>query len=77
MNQIAIDLRSSGPSGAHTPKPQHQVTRVRTSVKIRFDRFMSPEIVEDCLDVILAKRALEDPSNRGIPWEQAKKELGL
>ena len=35
------------------------------------------EELEDQLDVKEAERRLADPSEKPIPWEQAKKEMGL
>ena len=77
MSQVdKFGLKSASHTGAHTP-PRHGVTRVRNVLKIRFDQFMDPEIVADSVDLLIAKRALADPANRRIPWEQAKRELGL
>ena len=71
-----LGLKSASPTGVHTT-PRHGVTRVHSVLKIRFDQFMDPEVVADSLDLLIAKRALADPANRHIPWEQAKRELGL
>jgi hypothetical protein len=77
MSQVdKLGLKSASHGGVHTP-PRHGVTRVGSVLKIRFDQFMDPEVVADSMDLLIAKRALADPTNRRIPWEQAKRELGL
>jgi hypothetical protein len=77
MSQVSkLGLKSASHGGVDTP-PQHGVTRVQSALKIRFVQFMDPEIVADSIDLIIAKRALGDPTNRRIPWDQAKRELGL
>jgi hypothetical protein len=77
MSQVdKLGVKSAGHTGVHMPPPQG-VTRVGNVLKIRFDQFMDPEIVADSVDLLIAKRALAAPANRRIPWEQAKRELGL
>jgi hypothetical protein len=76
MSRVDIDLKSWRPGGVDAPQ-HRRVTLVRGTIKIRFVPFMDPEIVEDAIDLMIAKRALTDPANRRIPWEQVKRELGL
>jgi len=77
MSQVdKLGLKSAGHTGVHTPS-RHGVTQVRSVVKIHFEQFMDPEIVADSVDLLIAKRALADPTHRRIPWEQVKRELGL
>jgi hypothetical protein len=76
MSQIGIGLKSAAPAGVHADSPAG-VSKVRSAYRIRFARFMEPEILEDVVDLIRARRALADPSNQPIPWEQIKRDLGL
>lgn len=76
MSQIDIDLKSAAPSGVDAPGRQG-VTRVRSAFKIRFATFMEPEIMADFIDLMAAKKALAESKEPQIPWEQARKDLGL
>jgi hypothetical protein len=72
QSTIEISQKSAGPEGATLVTEQPSLPRV--GVKITLVPFM----LEDYLDAVLAKAALQDPDNaERIPWEQVKEKLGL
>ena len=70
---IEITRKSVGPEGASLSGDQPPVP-APTSFKVHLTGFM----LEDYVDAVEARAALNDPDNaERVPWEQVRERLGL
>ena len=68
---VEINKKSAGPEGA-------TAVQDRTTPSGGSKILMSPFMLEDYVDAVMAHTAMNDPENREpIPWERLKEQLGL
>jgi hypothetical protein len=75
---VEIKQKSAGPEGTTEAPGPAAVLAQPVTITSGFKVVLVPFILEDYLDAIEARAALEDPENREhIPWEQLRDKLGL
>ena len=73
MSAVEINAKSAGPAGATIAPGARGLAKPTWKVSL------VPFMLEDYVDSVLAKQALEDPENKQQPisWEHLKEQLGL